>query len=131
MRFFSFICNLIFCLQPHRTIFQRRIVMTERKTIRVLEEAYRAVFQHLLVHKRKPSTFEEYRIAYARLCDFYIRHRVSSYDPVVSEMFRRNILRQYDNGMLGLNYRRLFIRLSVYVDNYFAGWILTARKCRQ
>ena len=105
--------------------------MTERKTIRVLEEAYRAVFQHLLVHKRKPSTFEEYRIAYARLCDFYIRHRVSSYDPVVSEMFRRNILRQYDNGMLGLNYRRLFIRLSVYVDNYFAGWILTARKCRQ
>ena len=101
--------------------------MTEKKTIRALEEAYRAVFQHLLVHKRKPSTFEEYRIAYARLCDFYIRHRVSSYDPVVSEMFRRYILRQHENGMLSLNYRRLCIRLSVYVDNYFAGRILTAR----
>ena len=101
--------------------------MTEKKTIRALEEAYRAVFQHLLVHKRKPSTFEEYRIAYAKLCDFYIRHRVSSYDPVVSEMFRRYILRQHENGMLSLNYRRLCIRLSVYVDNYFAGRILTAR----
>lgn len=101
--------------------------MTEKKTIKALEEAYRAVFQHLLVHKRKPSTFEEYRIAYAKLCDFYHRHRVSSYDPVVSEMFRRHILRQYENGMLSLNYRRLFIRLSVYVDNYFEGRILTAR----
>ena len=101
--------------------------MTEKKAIRALEEAYRAVFQHLLVHKRKPSTFEEYRIAYAKLCDFYHRHRVSSYDPVVSEMFRRHILRQYENGMLSLNYRRMFIRLSVYVDNYFEGRILTAR----
>ncbi len=65
--------------------------------------------------------------------DFLIIDKLESLplDPVISEMFRRNILRQYDNGMLGLNYRRLFIRLSVYVDNYFAGWILTARKCRQ
>ena len=29
--------------------------------------------------------------------------------------------------MLSLNYRRMFIRLSVYVDNYFEGRILTAR----
>ena len=28
--------------------------MTDKKTIRALEEAYRAVFQHLLIHKRKP-----------------------------------------------------------------------------
>ena len=101
--------------------------MAERKTIKALEEAYRAIFQYLLMHKRKPSTFEEYRIAYAKLCDFYTRHHISSYDPVVSEMFRRHILRQHENGMLSLNYRRLCIRLSVYVDNYFEGRILTAR----
>ena len=95
--------------------------MADKKTIRALEEAYKAVFQHLFVQKRKPSTFEEYRIAYAKLCDFYHRHRASSYDPVVLEMSRRYILRQYENGMLSLNYRRLYIRLLAYVDNYFAG----------
>ena len=33
--------------------------MTEKKAIRALEEAYRAVFQHLLIHKRKPTISQE------------------------------------------------------------------------
>lgn len=99
--------------------------MERAQSIMGLEKAWNAILEHLKVHERKACTIKEYRIAYGRLCDFYLTKGIREYDEAINDQFRLHVECLYAEGLISLNYRRLFIRLAKYIDNHHAGKRIT------
>lgn len=87
----------------------------------LLRLAFDDILRYLTVEDRRETTIKDYRISYGHVLEFYGLRGIRDYTPEANELFRKWTDNLYDKGFVCKNFHNARIRVSRYIDNYWAG----------